>query len=585
MTKKLLFGLLILTFISSVSFAACEGPLTTTSPTATVIPTSTPTQTQEAKWWDKFGEPQYGGTINIRISSLDSDFDVSGIITEPTNFWYESLWNMDWTADRDLWEFKTNFLPQKYTSGCLAESWEIPDAQTIIVNLKQGVKWQDREPVNGREFTAYDVQAHYERNWMNPLYIAIGGIDKWESVTALDDYTVQFKFKAPSALWFLYAADTMPVNQIEAPEWTALSEADKQDWQYAVGTGPWIITDYTAGSSMVFTANPDYYGYDERYPDNRLPYADSLKVLCIPDTPTAISALRTGQLDILGAATSFFEPALTWQQAQTLGETNAELEMGQLLGSGVAIDLRCDMAPFNDINVRKALQMAIDRPLIAQTYYGGTVDGTPCGYVNPVLKGYAFAYEDWPQALKDEYTYNTEEAKRLLEQAGYPDGFDTEVVASSSSDRQLLQIIQAQFRDIGVEMSINEMEATVWSNYVSSGKHDAMVYSSCAYDTYPTLINHRWSQNTASNYTYNNDPVYDEIWGQFNTATDPDEAARLQQEADRRAIEEHWSVNLFPTSSYIAWQPYLKGYSGEMRLNFGGGYILARLWVDESLKK
>ncbi len=589
MTKKLLFGLLILALVAVPLLAtACEEEVT--PPGEEEEEEGPPAEEEE----EVVEGPQYGGTITLRVSAIGTtDFDVSGLITELNSYWFDSLWNMDFSVDRDVWSFKTNMVPpEEYTIGCLADTWEIqPD--TIIVNLKHGIKWQNKPPVNGREFTAYDVEAHYERNWDNPLWAAIGQLGKWESVTALDTYTVQIKFKEPGATYFALAADPIPVNSFEAPEWVAMSEEERNDWHNAVGTGPWILTDYVEGTSMTFSANPDYWGYDERYPENQLPYADTLEIVQITDAAAAVTALRTGQLDILGAHTTFMEPALTWQQKETIEQSNPELEWGTLLEQGRAVDLRCDTAPFTDIRVRKALQMAINRPLIAQSIYGGTVEGTPCGFVNPILKGYAYAYEDWPQELKDQYAYNPEGAMQLLAEAAAggaftPNslgGFDTNVICSSASDLQALQVIQSQFNDIGVVMSINDYDQTTFEAMVSGGQFDQMVYASCAYDTYPTLIGHRWSGNTSSNYTYNNDSVYDGIYDAFWAATSEAEAISLMQEADKRAIEMHWSVNLFPTATYVAWQPYLKGYSGESRLFFGGQWALAHLWIDQALKE
>jgi peptide/nickel transport system substrate-binding protein len=590
MTKKLLFGLLILALVAVPLLAtACEEEVT---PPAEEEEEQPPAEEEE----EVVEGPEYGGTITLRATDImTTDFDVSGLITEQNSYWYDSMWNMDMAVDRDIWSFTTNMVPpEEYTIGNLAKSWELgADGQTITVHLREGVYWQDKPPVNGREFTAYDVQAHYERNWENPLWAAIGQLGKWESVTALGTYTVEFKFKTPGATWFALAADPIPVNSFEAPEFAALSEEEQLDWHNAVGTGPWILTDYVSGTSMTFSANPNYWGYDERYPENQLPYADTLEILVIQDASTAVTALRTGQLDILGAKTSFAEPALTWQQKQTIEESNPELQWGTLLGQGPAVDLRCDTAPFTDIRVRQALQMAINRPLIAQSIYGGTIDGTPCGFVNPLLTGYAYDYADWSQELKDEYAYNVEGAKALLAEAAAngvftPNelgGFDTNIICSSASNLEVLQVIQSQFNDIGVVMNINDYDPTTFDAMVSSGEFDQMVYASCAYDTYPTLIGHRWSGNTSSNYTYNNDAVYDQIYDEFWATTDPAEAMLLMQEGDKRAIEQHWSVNLFPTATYIAWQPYLKGYSGEARLFFGGQWLLAHLWIDQALKE
>ena len=75
---------------------------------------------------------------------------------------------------------------------------------------------------------------------------------------------------------------------------------DYKDWRNVVGTGPWMLTDYVEGASKSYIKNPDYYGFDEKYPENRLPYADEMRAPLMPEEATRISALRTGKLDIVG---------------------------------------------------------------------------------------------------------------------------------------------------------------------------------------------------------------------------------------------------------------------------------------------
>lgn len=156
------------------------------------------------------------------------------------------------------------------------------------------------------------------------------------------------------------------------------------DWKNVVGSSPWVLTDFVNGSKMEFSRNPDYWGYDERYPKNRLPYADKLIELAIPDPATSLAAMRSGQIDM------WTDPmgSLPWQQADTLSKSNPDInQVAQPKPSAVLL-LRCDTKPFTDVNVRKALNMAINRPDIAKSYYGGLSDGKPCGLVGPTLTGW-----------------------------------------------------------------------------------------------------------------------------------------------------------------------------------------------------
>ena len=288
MPHKLLFGLLILILVSLPLFTACPAEPTPTPATATPTPTAaTATPTGTANWWDDFGEPQYGGEIVFSPARFHIAFDsYAGSDYGATPYFMETLWIPDWMVDRETWAFSGPFVPEDYLQGHLAESWEITDLQTMIVHLRQGVYWQDKEPVNGREFNAYDVEYHYDRflgtgnGFTEPSARHIARMGVIEKVTATDDYTVVFKFKNPSVLNFDEPMEQDARHNIEAPE-VVQQYGDTTDWKNAVGTGPWILTDYLEGTSFTFERNPNYWGYDDRYPENQIPYADSLKVLYI----------------------------------------------------------------------------------------------------------------------------------------------------------------------------------------------------------------------------------------------------------------------------------------------------------------
>ena len=138
------------------------------------------------------------------------------------------------------------------------------------------------------------------------------------------------------------------------------------DWHHAIGTGPFILTDFVPGSSATMVKNPNYWGYDQRYPQNQLPYVDTVKFLIIPDNATALAAMRTGKIDVLDG--------ISLQDAQSMQKTNPEMLQFSMSIIYCYLDPRNDVAPFNDIRVRKAMQMAIDLPTIAKTFYAGTAD-------------------------------------------------------------------------------------------------------------------------------------------------------------------------------------------------------------------
>lgn len=575
MKRVLILLLLIITVILLPLFAACE-ETSPTSPSATSAATATPAPPAKANWWDDFGEPQYGGTITFREGrNLQYVFD-------PWNPWvccwynFDMLFGHDWTLDRQVWDYQTEFVPEDYLKPLIAESWEWQDAQTMVIHIREGVHWQDKEPANGREFTAYDVQFHFDRmlgtgngfTEPNPNYMGYTG--PFERVIAEDTYTVVVKFRQPSVFSNSQAIFEGFLQIFELPE--LVESGGINDWKNYTGTGPYILEDYVPNTSMNFGKNPDYWRYDERYPENRLPYADYIKIIYIPDPSTAISALRTGKIDML--------KDLDWRQAQNLAETSPELQQQQVPGTNLALYMRCDQEPFTDVNVRKALQMSLPLDIIAEKHYGGMVEGQPNGLIYQGYTGWCFPYEEWPQDIKDGHSYDVEGAKQLLAGAGYPDGFDTTLVACTTDDTALLEIVKAYFMDINVDMEIELLDMATAMEYLAAGKHDQMctAYAACPHSLNTSLG--MFESTNIRNYSHVSDPAYDKLFANLQNSGSTEEAQQWSQEMDRYFLENYWRVDVFPKASVIAWQPYLKGYTGEQLL-LSSNFYWARLWVDE----
>jgi len=602
MTKKLIISVIIILLIT-FSLSAMAG----------------------AAWWDKFGEPKYGGQLIIHRGGFEFSADPNMPFGADLTIYLESLFALNWALDRNKWSFPSAFIPEEYVGNLLAEGWEWTDAQTITVKIRKGIHWQDKPPVNGRELTAEDVKYSYDRmlgtgsGFSQPSPFWAGVLASIKEINVLDKYTVEFKLKTPgvNAIYQILEGKMFTNAVVVAREWVELgpppAEAPKggppkgepskggpskggpptgeasplQDWRNAVGTGPWMLTDVVQNSSMTFSRNPNYWGHDERYPNNQLPYLDTLKYVFIQDQATALAALRTGRTHMM---TSDRAGALTRQQAESLAKTNPEIVQATWPGPGFSLEHRCDMKPFSDIRVRKALQMAVDRKLIADNYYAGTVDGKPCGVIAPYLKDYAFTYEEWPKSLKDEYSFNQERAKKLLAEAAADGtfkpnqlgGFDTNCLIDPGEDVTLLEVLKAMFLEIGVDMEIRTMDGASLRTFASQGKQDAMVASArMAMPFSPTEAVQVRVYTHRANYTHNNDDVFAEMVKSIDEATTMEEVKKRLKAADRYNLEQHWSVYVCPTIINIAWQPYIKGYSAEHTQNGCLGFIPARLWIDK----
>ena len=141
-----------------------------------------------------------------------------------------------------------------------------------------------------------------------------------ESITATDNNTLEWKlsepyFDAEKQILLNYATWVMPREVIE-------EHGDMRDWKNLVGTGPWMLTDMVFDSIYNLEKNPNYWGFDEKYPENRLPYFDQVRALIMSDE-AEIAALRTGKVD----GVTFGTNELTIDEARNLNRTNPEIEM------------------------------------------------------------------------------------------------------------------------------------------------------------------------------------------------------------------------------------------------------------------
>ncbi len=553
---------------------------------------------KKVAWWEKLGKPQYGGEMVIRVNRKIVNFDpYYGLhLTQIHTAWMEKLFVDDWTMDPAVYDYRMAERPNKNVKGHLAESGEFTDPFTYVVHLRKGVHWQNLPPVNGREFTSEDVVFHFHRmcglgsgfTKLSPYYATLAAFKHLISVTAVDRYTVVFKWKTSNRELIIDALQEVGTHLcLENPE-AVRKWGDLSDWHHAIGTGPFILKEFIPDSSAALVKNPDYWGHDERYPQNMIPYIDKLKILIIPDETEALAALRAGKVDVVDQISPV--------KAQEMRKTNPEIIQIALAYTATTIDPRNDLPPFNDVRVRRAMQMAIDLPGIAKDYYKGTVNPYPSTLTSRYLKGWGFPYEEWPQDLKDEYAYNPTAAKKLLADAGYPDGFQTNIVFNTTGDLQLLKVVQSYFAQIGINMEIRPMESTAWVDFVLNGrKHDQLAQNAVSpygHAFEPIRQLSRLHTGSSSNYLMVSDPVFDSFRPQATEASSEDQLKKILRDANERIARQHFAVSLLQPMQYSLHQPWLKGYNaqfGSVCSPAGSPQLLffypARFWIDQNLKK
>ena len=507
-------------------------------------------------------KPRYGGVLNLTLSSDIRMFD--GVKQLNTQYSTMNLTNEDlligditkgprgtgeasWTG--------SSFFDFGMSTGCLAESWEINDDETVIIyHIRKGVHWHDKPPVNGREMTADDVVSSIKRVFEMPLaYIGKGIGERPISVTAVDKYTVELKAN-PGELGTIVSriSDGM---WILPPEMVEL-HGDMSKWEHSCGTGPFELMDFVPGASAMLVRNPYYWGTDPFHPQNTLPYLDSVKFLIIVDASTRVAAMRTGKTDFL---------TVDWEQARELRETMPNLtQKGILYQANDVIGAKVDKPelPFHDIRVRHALSMALDRQAIADYLYGGeaAILTHPVTPISEFMDVYT-PLDQLPQNIREIYEYHPDKAKKLLVEAGYPDGFKTEIVCLAHMT-DVLAVYKDYWSKIGVDLKIEVKELGAYMSLLYMRKHNEMIHVTQGIYN-PFRLQH-YDPAALTNLSMNNDPrIIEARKTIFANYFDAPKKKQVLREITPYILEQCYYFTPPLRKVYHVWQPWLKGFEGE----------------------
>jgi len=511
-------------------------------------------------------KPRYGGVFTdfwtVDPVIFDESFSQQGL--GPSLFLTnDELLQGDWTkgpsgtGEISFQNAAGEHLSDYWHTGCLAESWEIIPPDTMVFHIRKGVRFHDKPPVNGREMTAYDVEYSLNRLFKTPTCYHNTAYP-WDThfgeegyIKALDKWTVEIKIS--SSRYFAPVYEFVVCHSMIIPQEVIDEYGDMNDWKVSCGTGPFMLTDYVKGSIAIFERNPNYWMKDPLHPDNSLPYVDTIKKLIIPDVSTQMAGLRTGKIDrFLG---------MSWEDAYGFMKSNPELKyLKHHSGEpDMSIAFKVNEAPYTDIKVRQALTMAINFQEIVDSYYGGNAV-YPCYPAGPLPEFAEFRVEldELPEAIRELYSYHPDRAKQLLAEAGYPDGFKTEVTTLNSYV-DMLSIVKDNWAQIGVDLEIKVLEyGAFWGVGFKRAFKGIFGYAAA---------------NGSLPFRY--DAYFDQS-----------ERYRIMREEFYPAVLGECHVIQWPGShKYHFWQPWVKGYSGEYNLGKKNYYTEKYLWIDQDLKE
>ena len=532
-------------------------------------------------------KPQYGGSLNIgnvyvTVSPMSADTgDWAWKHAQDTGLAYEQLFAADLSKSKrkgGAYDFTSDaWLPTEALRGELAEKWEMKQNPVRVeVQLRKGVMFPAKAGVmEARELTAEDVVFSFDRLNKSPKKIP-GYFDHVEKVEATGKHTVVFTLKNYNAEWD-YRFGWGYYSGILAKEVVA---AGASNWKNVNGTGPFQVADYVQGNSLVFQKNPVYWDTEKiGGQDYKLPFVDKLTYRFIKDEQTFVTALRTAKLDVL--------EAVRWSHVAELKKSAPKIQWSRYLtNGGQFISMRMDQKPFDDIRVRRAMNLAINRAEIVKSYYGGNAEILAYP-MHPSYTGYYEPLEQMPDAVKELYTYNPKKAKELLAEAGYPNGFAFKVQTSSASvEGDLLQLVGAYLDKIGVKMEIQTLEYGAYFSAMMT-KTNAAGYFMFLGNTNPTTaLRKSFVKGNVWNPAQFSDPGIDAKMAEV-LAESNERVRQVKVRLMTREILEKAPYIYLPTAyAYSGWWPWVKNYGGELRAGAERpGPIHARMWVDQDMKK
>jgi peptide/nickel transport system substrate-binding protein len=455
--------------------------------------------------------------------------------------------------------------------GDLAESWSQANETTWIFKLHRGVRWHNKPPVNGRELTAEDVQYSVERFLTvkgNPSAYMLRAVDKVEVV---DRYTVKFLLKEPFA-WFLDVLAnpiSMPIIARECVE----KFGDLKKAESVVGTGPWMLASYRQNAGLTLIRHPAYFR-------TGLPYIDRVEIVVDEDNASRISAFLAGRYD-LGWEFPGTVNRTDWLQIKdTLQRRRPNLKTAEFVSNvETHISMRTDRAPFNDVRVRQAVSLAIDRQEVIDAVLEGV------GVVNPAFPA---ALKDWAVSstqLGDGaryLKYDAVEARRLLAAAGYPKGFPASLCFATYGSTTLVdtaQLVLKYLKNVGIDAKLDTKEYGAFIATCYFGQFDSMTYGpQTPYLEPDNFLYGMCYPGEQKNQSHVNDPVLTDLLVRQRRTFDVPKRRQIIAEIQRYLATQQYYVQL-PSAVYIAvWDGALKNYGPNLGYDYGGRLMAA--WLD-----
>jgi len=436
----------------------------------------------------------------------------------------------------------------------LAESWTASDdGLAWTFTLRDGVTFHDGTPL-----TASDVVFSIERIG-DPAIASPRGDDfaVVEEISAPDDRTVVMSLSEPFSplLSKLAASLNVVVSQAAVERYGDLQEN-------VIGTGPFRFAEYLPQTRMILERNDDFWGTDDA--GNALPYLDGIEFVFYPDPTARTTAIATGNVDFIEYVPAADIEILTM-------DPNVAI-VGGLSANFRSIYFNVERAPFDDVNVRRAMSYAIDEQAIVDLALFGTGGVPATGTTIPSSNYYGVS--DSPYVGRD-----VEAAEAALAASGYPDGFEYDLYVTSTYDflRTPAEVVQANLADIGITTNIVAEDWSIYLPKALDGDFQATILGESGQsDPDDFLFNVFYTDNGGNLGNYSNLEL-DALLEEGRSVSDQERRREIYVDAQEIILDEAPHVFLFHSSQFEALRQDVRGFEHFPNTSYLG---LRTTWLD-----
>ncbi len=438
------------------------------------------------------------------------------------------------------------------------------DGKAYTIKLRPAVRWESRAPVNGRELVASDVKYSMERALRkSPHASLLGPVERIETP---DKRTVRVHLTDAFAPFLHNLAE--PWNAVLPPE-VEDRLGDLKSAESLIGCGPFVLERYEPGVKAVFARNPTYYG-------KGLPYLDKVEWLCLKDRSTHLSLFHAGQVDV-----PFHDARIPRTEVASLRKMDPAYPIVYWDGLAVrTLAMRTDKPPFNDVRVRRALSLAVDRMKWAARYQEGRGD-EDCGPVPGPMRTWKLPTRDLGEGARY-LQHDPAMARKLLGAAGFAGGLKLKCSNWPGYGPEFvedLEMLALDLRSVGVELQIVNEDYRQYIHGSLLGKFDEANWGpSPIFSEVDGYLYNFFHSGQPGNRSHVADTRLDAMLEAQRRCTSGSPRKRIIDDVQRHAAAQVYYVYTPYPENVASWAPRVRNYAPKNSLDRGAQ--LEVVWLD-----